>query len=144
MSEVEGGPSTLIKIYLWCVEQRRPVGPREVMRVFGMGSPSTAYYYLNRLVQLGLLERRAGEYVVVRRINIEGFFWVGNKLVPKLLVYSTFFIGLSISYLIAVIRNIIFNQDFITLIPPLLISTLASGIMLYEGFKALSKLKVKK
>jgi len=141
---LEHPSDTLLRIYLWCVEQGRPVGPREIMRVFGMSSPSTAYYYLNRLVQLGLMERRAGEYVVVKKINIEGYFWLGNKLVPRLLIYSSFFTGITVVYVIAIVGNILNGVVDPHQIPPTMVSALASLLMLIEGMQALKRLRVRR
>jgi len=145
LSEIDQGPGTLLRIYLWCVEQNRPVGPREVMRAFSMSSPSTAYYYLNRLVQLGLLERRAGEYIVIRKVNIEGFLWVGRKLIPRLLIYSAFFAGMAVVFAIALITDLLKGGLGLSIhAPPLVVSLIATLIMGYEGLRALGRLKGKR
>jgi len=44
---------------------------------------------------LGLLDKnKYGEYVVKEKVNISGYLWIGRNLVPRLIFYSFFFMGI--------------------------------------------------
>jgi ABC-type transport system involved in cytochrome c biogenesis permease subunit len=54
-----------------------------------------AYRQLQKLENLGLLERNPyGEYVVKEKTSISGHLWIGRNLVPRLVFYSFFFMGI--------------------------------------------------
>jgi len=73
------------------------VGPREVMRGANLSSPSVAYWHLQKLENSGLLQKNeAGEYIVKEKTNISGHIWIGRNLVPRLICYSLFFLGILI------------------------------------------------
>lgn len=92
--EVEG---TTLAVYTYVVKERRPVGTRDVMRGANLSSPSVAYRHLQKLEARGLLlKTEYGEYVVKKKVNIRGFFWIGRSLVPRMLFYSFFFLGILI------------------------------------------------
>ncbi len=131
--ELEGIP---LKIYLSLVKEGKPVGPREVMRLAGISSPSVAYRNLQKLESVGLVEKDAyGEYVLKQKQSVKGYLWFGNKLLPRLVVYSCFFIGvLSVEAIIAVEKIIVGEQlqtDYLTLIMMTIISV---AIFLIESF----------
>jgi hypothetical protein len=45
-----------------------------------------------------------GEYVVKERVNISGHLWIGKTLIPRLIFYAFFFIGiLAIETLVVVL-----------------------------------------
>lgn len=89
--ELEG---TTLKVYLYVVKQGNPVGPREVMRGANLSSPSVAYRHLQKLEILGLLAKDTyGEYMVKEKANIKGHLWIGRNLVPRLIFYAFFFMG---------------------------------------------------
>jgi hypothetical protein len=77
------------------VKQGKPVGPREVMRGSNLSSPSVAYWHLQKLENAGLLEKNtAGEYILKEKTSISGHIWIGRNLVPRLMCYSLFFLGI--------------------------------------------------
>jgi hypothetical protein len=90
--ELEG---TTLNVYAYLVKEGNPVGPREVMRAANLSSPSVAYWHLQKLEALGLLDKnKYGEYVVKERISVSGHLWIGRNLVPRLIFYSFFFMGI--------------------------------------------------
>lgn len=94
MADEEPEGKTL-NVYSYVVKEGKPVGPREVMRGVNLSSPSVAYWHLQKLEACGLIEKNAyGEYVVKEKVNISGHVWVGRNLVPRLLCYSLFFVGI--------------------------------------------------
>lgn len=90
--ELEG---TTLNVYAYLVKEGNPVGPREVMRATNLSSPSVAYWHLQKLEALGLLDKnKNGEYVVKEKIGVSGHLWIGRNLVPRLIFYSFFFMGI--------------------------------------------------
>jgi len=67
------------------------------MRAINMTSPSVAHWHLQKLEGLGLLSRTDyGEYTVKEKVNVSGHLWLGRTLVPRLIFYSFFFMGILI------------------------------------------------
>ena len=92
--ELEG---TTLNVYTYVVKEGKAVGPREVMRATNLTSPSVAHWHLQKLEGLGLLTRTEyGEYTVKEKVNVSGHLWVGRTLVPRLIFYSFFFLGILI------------------------------------------------
>jgi hypothetical protein len=90
--ELEG---TTFKVYLYVAGERRPVGTRDVIRNLGLSSSSVAFRHLQKLDTLGLLQKNEyGEYTLKEKAGIQGHVWIGRNLVPRLLIYSLFFLGL--------------------------------------------------
>jgi DNA-binding transcriptional ArsR family regulator len=93
MKELQG---TTLKVYLHILKSgKERIGVRELMRDMNMKTPSHAYYHLDKLVSIGLLEKRYGDYYIVKNIKIEylrDFIFIGSSLIPKFLFYSVFFI----------------------------------------------------
>jgi hypothetical protein len=98
--ELEG---TTLNVYSCIVKEGKPLGPRETMRLANLSSPSVAYWHLQKLEVLGLIAKDDyGEYTVKEKINISGHLWVGKTLVPRLIFYAFFFIGILIVEAIAI------------------------------------------
>lgn len=138
--ELEG---TTLRVYLALVKEDKPVGPRDIMRNVNLSSPSVAYRHLQKLEALGLIEKDAfGEYTVTQRQSITGHVWIGRRLLPRLVFYSFFFIGiLSLEVTIIAIRvltNEPFQYEFILLVS---VTTIAAVLFMLEGIMLLSKLK---
>ena len=138
--ELEG---TTFKVYLYVVKDGKPVGPRDVMRGVNLSSPSVAYRHLQKLETLGLLQKNAyGEYVVKEKANIKGHVWIRRNLVPRLLFYSFFFMGiLSAEIVIVVIRFFsgeAFQLEFMFLT---FITSAAMVLFLVEGITLFLRVK---
>ena len=96
-TDIQESEGTTLNVYSYIVKQGKPVGPREVMRGANLSSPSVAYWHLQKLENTGLLEKNgAGEYVVKEKTSISGHIWIGRNLVPRLMCYSLFFLGILI------------------------------------------------
>jgi hypothetical protein len=79
------------------MREGKPLGPRETMRLANLSSPSVAYWHLQKLESLGLIAKNEyGEYLVKEKARISGHLWVGKTLVPRLIFYAFFFIGILI------------------------------------------------
>jgi hypothetical protein len=132
-SELEGNT---LSVYAFVVKEGKPVGPREVMRGANLSSPSTAYRQLQKLENLGLIEKNTyGAYILKEKASVSGHVWVGKNLVPRLICYSLFFFGiLSVEAVILAIQYFVQAQT-----PSLAVSYLvpitacSAGLFLAEG-----------
>jgi hypothetical protein len=87
--ELEG---ITLRVYLYIAKAGKPVGTREVTRGLTLSSPSVAYRHLEKLDDLGLLQKNElGEYTVKRRASVGGHTWIGHRLLQKMQLYSTIF-----------------------------------------------------
>jgi hypothetical protein len=84
-----------LSVYAFIVRADNPVGLREITRGVELSSSSVAYHHLQKLENLGLIEKNSyGQYNLKAKASIDGYVWVGKNLVPRLMFYSFFFIGL--------------------------------------------------
>lgn len=131
--ELEGNT---LSVYAFVVKEGKPVGPREVMRGANLSSPSTAYRQLQKLENLGLIEKNLyGAYVAKEKANVSGHVWVGKNLVPRLMCYSLFFFGiLSVEVAILLVQFLFQGQTpslaVLYLVP---ITAGSAGLFLAEG-----------
>jgi hypothetical protein len=94
-NNAEGLEGTTLTVYAYVVKEGKPVGPREVRRANNLTSPSIAHWHLQKLEALGLLTKnKYGEYIVKEKVSVSGHLWIGRTLVPRLIFYSFFFIGI--------------------------------------------------
>ncbi len=126
---------TSLKVYVYLLENG-PAGPRQVARALGV-SPSTAHRHLRRLAEAGLVRETKSGYEVVRLVKIEGFFYVGRRLVPRLLVYSGFYAGLAAGWL----AWALYTGPSPELLLLAATNGLASVIMAAEGMLALRRIR---
>jgi len=90
----------LARVYFILLKSGRPMGVREVQRLAGFKSPSSAKHYLDRLVELGLAERRSGEYVAKVSADSLMSVYIGllGSVVPRLIPYAVFSTSLALAY----------------------------------------------
>jgi len=139
--ELEG---TTFVVYAYVVKEGRAVGTRDVMRGANLSSPSVAYRHLQKLEGMGLLNKNEyGEYVVKEKANIRGFLWVGRSLLPRMLFYSFFFLGLLIlEIVILAIHFSVESYEFkVMFFYMTLITAGAMVLFLVEGLLLLLKFK---
>lgn len=116
--ELEGNTLT---VYAYVAREGRPVGTRDVTRGANLSSPSVAHRHLQKLEDLGLIERNEyGDYVLKEKANVSGHIWVGRNLVPRLMFYSLFFMGAFCSEIAIIIlsyltRSFVVETSFIFL-----------------------------
>jgi hypothetical protein len=133
-----------LSVYAYAVKEGKPVGPREVMRGANLSSPSVAYWHLKKLEDCGLLQKNAyGEYVVKEKVNISGHLWIGRNLVPRLMCYSLFFLGV-VGTELAIIASQFFLQGIVPstdLIYLAATNAIAMALFLGEGLALRRKSK---
>ena len=131
--EIEG---TTLNAYLHVVKKGKPVGPRDVMKALNLSSPSVAYRHLQKLEDLGYLQKNEyGEYVAKNKAPIRGYIWLGHRLLPKMWRYSLVFFAIQIVELYVLIvhfpvETYEFKVFFLLL---MLITGLALAIFTIEG-----------
>ncbi|MFQ6081237.1 MAG: hypothetical protein ACE5OW_06185 [Candidatus Bathyarchaeia archaeon] len=109
------------------------VGPREIQRRLGFSSPALAVYHLEKLIELGLVQKVGGEYQLVRVVNVgilKQFVRFGTFILPRYTLYATMFTTLLIFYLTQ-LKDVNFYSVF-----ALIFGVLGTGILWYETLKA--------
>jgi hypothetical protein len=127
-----------LSVYLYIVKKGKPVGSREVTRGLNLSSPSVAYRHLEKLEDLGFLQKNEfGEYTIKGKASLHGHVWIGNSIVPKMLLYSTVFLGIFVVELVVfglhyAVETFEFKVFFTLL---LLITGLAMAVFFVEGMR---------
>ena len=126
-----------LSVYLHVVRKRKPVGPRDVMKAVNLSSPSVAYRHLQKLEDLGYLQKNEfGEYSIKNRAHVAGYVWVGRRLMPKMWGYSLLFLAILLVELYVLVahlpyENFEFKSFFVLL---MLITGVALTVFKIEGF----------
>jgi hypothetical protein len=101
-SELKG--KTLLVYWYLLQQPTHTVGVREVQRSLNFSSPSIAVHHLQKLENLGLIEKKGtGEYVLEEEVKVgilRFFTRMGSFLVPRYLFYSVLFTTMLATYLI--------------------------------------------
>ena len=108
------------------------VGVRETQRSLGFSSPALALYHLEKLVELGLVQKVRNDYHLVKTVNIgvlKQFTKIGTLFLPRYALYATMFTTLLIFY-VSQFREINFYSVF-----ALIFGILGTGILWYESVR---------
>jgi DNA-binding transcriptional ArsR family regulator len=122
------------------------VGTRDVTRGANLSSTSVAHRHLQKLEDMGLIEKNEyGDYVLKEKTNIKGHVWVGRNLVPRLIFYSFFFMGalcaeMTIIVLSYLMSGIVMQVSFLFLTG---MTGVAMALFLIEGILLYRKLNPK-
>jgi DNA-binding transcriptional ArsR family regulator len=106
------------------------MGPRELQRRLGFSSPALASYHLNKLAEMGLVEKERGDYRLVREVRVgvlKQFVKLGTFLLPRYVLYATLFTTLLV-YLLLNLRESTFYSTF-----ALVLGVLGTVIFWYEA-----------
>jgi hypothetical protein len=102
---------TTLSVYACIVRAGEPIGVRDVTRGANLSSTSVAYHHLQKLEDLELVEKNSyGRYAIKEKASIDGHIWVGKNLVPRLMVYSFFFIGVFTSEISVILLSLVVNS----------------------------------
>jgi len=123
---------TTILVYWYFLKKgKRGVGTREVMRALNFASPSSATHHLEKLRNLGLLEKDPmGSYQLIKRLPIawlEAYIFIFGRVVPKHFIYA-------LLTSLGVLLYLFFFFRFLTLetIAALVPAVTGSAILWYE------------
>ncbi len=141
--ELEGNT---LNVYAYVVHKGKPVGTRDVTRGAGLSSPSVAHRHLQKLEDLGLIERNQyGNYTLKEKTSVSGYVWIGRSLVPRLLFYSFFFMGAFASEIVLLLFGF-FGFGFVPDISFMYLTVMTAVAMclfLFEGTSLNKKVKHK-
>ena len=102
------------------------------------------WYFLRKLKNQGLIQKdEAGEYIVKEKTGISGHIWIGRNLVPRLIFYSLFFLGIIIFEVVILLVQF-FSADLIISFPLvyLLITNIIAFVLFFgEGLLLQKKIK---
>ena len=101
-----------LQVYLYLLRHGKAVGVREIQKELGFSSPSVAFHHLDKLINLGIIERDEYErYVLVKKVDtgiLHSFVNVAGLTLPRLGFYAAFFTTIALAYLIT-------NRDLLDL-----------------------------
>ena len=81
---------------------KNPTGPRDIQRKLALSSPSLAVYHLEKLVELDLAEKVAGEYHLTKIVDVgvlKQFTKLGSLLLPRHVLYASLWSTLFVFFL---------------------------------------------
>ena len=94
-----------LTVYLYLLKHGRAVGVREVQKALGFSSPSVAFHHLDKLVELGVVEKDQYErYVLAKKVDtgiLSSFVSIGGLTLPRLGFYAAFFTTIAAAYISA-------------------------------------------
>ena len=122
-----------LRVYWYLVEcSGNCAGPRQIQRELGFKSPALAVYHLDKLLDLGLVQKTNGEYQVKEVVEVgvlKQFMKVGSFMVPRYITYATM-ISVLFAFFIVQFRDINFYSVY-----ALIFGGLSTGIFWYETFR---------
>jgi hypothetical protein len=132
----EGLEGNTLNVYAYIVHADKPVGTRDVTRGADLSSTSVAHRHLQKLEAFGLIEKNEyGYFVLKEKTSINGHVWVGRNLVPRLMLYSFFFMGafgaeIALITLNYIISGLVIETSFLFLTG---MTTIAMSLFFVEG-----------
>lgn len=133
--ELEG---ITLAVYLQVIKKGKPVGPRDVMKSANLSSPSVAYRHLQKLEDLGYLQKNDyGEYTAKKKAHIPGYVWIGKRLMPAMWRYSIVFLAIFAFelYVLAVHFPYETNEFKVFFLIILAITGITLAVFTIEGFR---------
>lgn len=123
------------KVYWVLLKKGCPMSVREVQRALHFSSPSVAHHHLERLRDLGLVEKQeiGGHYSLVEEVKIgvlRHFVKLGKLLFPRYFFYAIFSTTFYIMYLTVLMHSLTRENLFITFF-----GMIVSVIFWYEALR---------
>lgn len=129
--DLESLGRTALRVYIRILESGKPLGVRDLSRALGI-PVSTVHYHLKRLEDMGLVKRSGEGYTVSRIARLEGYVILGRTLIPRLTIYSTFFLGILAGQILRTALGTPLNPDSLLAI----IASAAGFLVLFaEGLR---------
>lgn len=92
-----------LRLYWYIVKDGKSVTINKAQRGLSLSSPGLVSYHLNKLVELGLVERVRGEYCLSDGVKVgilRSFVRLYGFMVPRYVFYAVFFSVLSALFLV--------------------------------------------
>lgn len=100
-AEVRG---TTLRVYWNVFKSEDSVGVREIQRACGLASPSTALHHLEKLRELGVVQKdEFGKYRLMEQVKVGTlrlFLKFGKLVLPRYLFYAVFFSASLVLYIL--------------------------------------------
>lgn len=90
-----------LRLYWYLVKTGRPVTIHEAQKELNLSSPGLVSYHLNKLVDLGLVDKTRGEYEPLEEVKVgvlRYFVRLYGFMVPRYVFYAVFFTALFIIF----------------------------------------------
>ncbi len=131
-SELKG--KTLL-VYWYLIQQSsHTAGAREIQRALKFSSPSIAVHHLEKLQDLGLIEKRGtGDYVLVEEVKVgilRFFMRMGRFVVPRYLFYSILLTTMLVTYLVLCLISQVYPSLY-----AVVFGSVASGLFWFETIR---------
>jgi DNA-binding transcriptional ArsR family regulator len=95
---------TTLRVYWNVFKSEGSVGVREIQRACGLASPSTALHHLEKLRELGVVQKdEYGQYRLVEQVKVGTlrlFLKFGRLVLPRYLFYAVFFSASLVLYIL--------------------------------------------
>ena len=89
-------------VYLYLLKHGKAIGVREIQKELGFSSPSVAFHHLDKLVELGVVEKdQYDRYVLARKVDsgiLHSFVSIAGLNLPRLGFYAAFFTTIAVAY----------------------------------------------
>lgn len=111
-SELKG--NTLRVYWMLLQSKNSSIGVREIQHQLRFSSPALASYHLNKLVELGLVEEKNGEYHLLKDVRVgilKQFTKFGSIMLPRYVFYAAMFTTLFL-YFMTQFREVNFYSVF--------------------------------
>jgi hypothetical protein len=99
-----------LTVYLYLLRHGKAVGVREIQKELGFSSPSVAFHHLDKLVDLGVVEKDEYErYVLTKKVDtgiLHSFVSIGGITLPRLGFYAAFFTTIAVAYLLLNVNSL--------------------------------------
>ena len=95
---------TAARVYFYLVRRKEPAGVRDIARELKI-PPSTVYYNLKRLEELGLIQKEGVSYTVKKVLKPDEIIIVKGLFIHRLAMYSFFFLGTALGFIAVSIMN---------------------------------------
>ena len=86
-----------LRLYWYMVKAGRPVTIHQAQKELNLSSPGLVSYHLNKLVDLGLVDKTRGEYEPLEEVKVgvlRYFVRLYGFMVPRYVFYAVFFTAL--------------------------------------------------
>ncbi|HYB07955.1 MAG TPA: helix-turn-helix domain-containing protein [Nitrososphaerales archaeon] len=94
-----------LTVYLYLLRHGKAMGVREIQKELGFSSPSVAFHHLDKLVELGVVEKdQYDRYVLAKKVDtgiLHSFVSIAGLTLPRLGFYAAFFTTIAAAYLLA-------------------------------------------
>ncbi len=123
-----------LRVYWYMLRHPEPLTAREIQRGADLSSPSLSMHHLEKLREMGLVEKDMhGQYTIKRDVRVgvlRLFVGRGRMMVPRFLFYATFYTSVTAALTTMLIR---FFEWYSLILLALLISL--CGVLWYEAFR---------